>query len=74
MMSKKENDNKKTILVSKNEISTYLETMNNVHVAIEKSNKTGDLTFLINLLSVFREATDNLKDILEIEKSERILA
>ena len=74
MMSKKENDNKKTLLVSKNEISTYLETMNNVHVAIEKSNETGDLTFLINLLSVFKEATDNLKDILEIEKSERILA
>ena len=73
-MSKKENDNKKTLLVSKNEISTYLETMNNVHVAIEKSNETGDLTFLINLLSVFKEATDNLKDILEIEKSERILA
>ena len=73
-MNKKENDNKKTLLVSKNEISTYLETMNNVHVAIEKSNETGDLTFLINLLSVFKEATDNLKDILEIEKSERILA
>ena len=74
MMSKKENDNKKTLLVSKNEISKYLKTMNNVHVAIEKSNETGDLTFLINLLSVFKEATDNLKDILEIEKSERILA
>ena len=74
MMNKKKNDNKKTLLVSKNEISTYLETMNNVHVAIEKSNETGDLTFLINLLSVFKEATDNLKDILEIEKSERILA
>ena len=73
-MSKKENDNKKTLLVSKNEISKYLKTMNNVHVAIEKSNETGDLTFLINLLSVFKEATDNLKDILEIEKSERILA
>lgn len=74
MSDKKENGNKEILLVSKDEISTYLETMNNVHAAIEKSNEIGDLTFLINILSVFKEATGNLKDILEIEKSERILA
>ena len=67
-------DKKEILLVSKNEISTYLETMNNVYAAIEKSNEIGDLKFLINILSVFKEATGNLKDILEIEKSERILA
>ena len=58
----------------KEDFNSYIDTMNNVKIAISLANKNGDVDTIIKILKQFSIATDCLVDMLKITKEERITA
>lgn len=56
------------------DFDSYIDTMNNIKMAIKASTKKGDIDIIIKILKEFSIATDCLVDLLEITKEERITA
>jgi|TARA_R100001594_G_scaffold70640_1_gene105055 hypothetical protein len=56
------------------DFDSYIDTMNNIKMAIKASTKRGDIDIIIKILKEFSIATDCLVDLLEITKGERITA
>jgi len=56
------------------DFNSYIDTMNNIKMAIKASTKKGDIDIVIKILKEFSIATDCLVDLLEITKEERITA
>ena len=56
------------------DFDSYIDTMNNIKMAIKASTKRGDIDIIIKILKEFSIATDCLVDLLEITKEERITA
>ena len=56
------------------DFDSYIDTMNNIKMAIKASTKKGDVDIIIKILKEFSIATDCLVDLLEITKEERITA
>ena len=56
------------------DFDSYIDTMNNIKMAIKASTKRGDIDIIIKILKEFSIATDCLVDLLEITKGERIPA
>lgn len=56
------------------DFDSYIDTMNNIKMAIKASTKKGDVDIIIKILKEFSIATDCLVDLLEITKGERITA
>jgi len=56
------------------DFDSYMETMNNIEMAIKASTKKGDIDIVIKILKEFSIATNCLVDLLEITKGERITA
>jgi hypothetical protein len=56
------------------DFDSYIDTMNNIKMAIKASTKKGDIDIIIKILKEFSIATDCLVDLLEITKGERITA
>ena len=58
----------------KQDFNSYIDTMNNIKMAINVATKKGDIDTLIKILKQFTIATDCLVAILETTKEERISA
>ena len=56
------------------DFDSYIDTMNNIKMAIKASTKKGDIDIIIKILKEFSIETDCLVDLLEITKGERITA
>lgn len=56
------------------DFDSYIDTMNNIKMAIKASTKKGDIDIIIKILKEFSIATHCLVDLLEITKEERITA
>ena len=54
------------------DFDSYIDTMNNIKMAIKASTKKGDVDIIIKIIKEFSIATDCLVDLLEITKGERI--
>tara|TARA_R100001377_G_scaffold54655_1_gene32273 strand:- start:721 stop:915 length:195 start_codon:yes stop_codon:yes gene_type:complete len=55
-------------------ISSYIETMNNIKMAITIAKNENDIDIIIKILNQFQIATNSLVDLLNITKKERITA
>lgn len=58
----------------KEDFNSYIDTMNNIKMAISIATKKGDIDTLIKILKQFSIATDCLVGILQATKEERISA
>tara|TARA_R100001443_G_C3268927_1_gene157514 strand:+ start:280 stop:474 length:195 start_codon:yes stop_codon:yes gene_type:complete len=58
----------------KEDFNSYIDTINNVKMAISLANKNGDVDTIIKILKQFSIATDCLVNLLEMTKGERITA
>ena len=56
------------------DFDSYIDTMNNIKMAIKASTKKGDIDIIIKILKEFSIATDCLVNLLEATKEERITA
>ena len=56
------------------DFDSYIDTMNNIKMAIKASTKKGDVDIIIKILKEFSIATDCLVNLLEATKEERITA
>ena len=59
---------------SKKMINDFIKTTSNVKCAMKDALEKGDIDFLINVLDEFGKASENLKQLLKIEKLERFTA
>mgnify|MGYP001025510186 FL=1 len=56
------------------DINSYIDTMNNIEMAIKIAKKTNDVDIMIKILNQFKIATNCLIELLKITEEERITA
>ena len=56
------------------DFNSYIETMNNIKMAIGVATEKGDIDTLIQILKQFSIATDCLVEILQATKEEKVSA